>query len=195
MPRHGLLRCARNDGWAEFCGLTCRCATQNMHEHPHRTHTDWLREHGSSITTPLAAGGRVFVHHDEQLPLEATRPGLLGTPGLVYSSSLAASGRLGFNAGNGPSGQAPIGGVAVFLGLCHGRGFAVLRGLRGIAVRTAPNAAACRRCWSMRPPGRTPAPCQYLVAIEFGVAAGSTDPLRSAVSIQEIGKNVSKAFG
>jgi len=132
------IRCARNDGWAEFCGLTCRCATQNMHEHPHRTHTDWLREHGASITTPLAAGGRVFVHHDEQLPLEATRPGLLGTPGLVYSSSLAASGRLGFNAGNGPSGQAPIGGVAVFLGLCHGRGFAVLRGLRGIAVRTAP---------------------------------------------------------
>jgi len=31
--------------------------------------------------------------------------------------------------------------------------------------------------------------------IEFGVAAGSTDPLRLAVSIQEIGKNVSKALG
>jgi len=32
---------------------------------------------------PLTAGGRAFGHHNERLPLEA-RPGLLGTPGLVY---------------------------------------------------------------------------------------------------------------
>src|SRR5207248_11380852 len=31
----------------------------------HRTHTDWLRADGASITTSLAAGGRAFVHHDE----------------------------------------------------------------------------------------------------------------------------------
>src|SRR3954463_10729968 len=32
----------------------------------HRTHTDWLRVHGASITASLAAGGRAFVHHDER---------------------------------------------------------------------------------------------------------------------------------
>ena len=44
----------------------------------------------ASITAALAAGGRAFVHHDGRVPLEATRPGLLGTPGLVYSSIASA---------------------------------------------------------------------------------------------------------
>ena len=41
--------------------------------------------------------------------------------------------------------MAVIGGVAGIPGPCHGCGFAVLRGLRGIAVRTAPDPAAMRQ--------------------------------------------------
>ena len=49
-----------------------------------RTPTDWPRQRDASIRAPLAAGGRASVYPNGCLPLEATRPGLLGTPGLVF---------------------------------------------------------------------------------------------------------------
>ncbi len=51
----------------------------------HRTATDWPREHRASITaSPLAAGGRAFVHHDECYHWRRRGPDSCGTPGLAY---------------------------------------------------------------------------------------------------------------
>jgi len=87
-------RQSRNGHRAGFCDSHAGHTQEICARICHRTRTDWLRAHGAFITASLAAGGRAVVHHDERLPLEATRPGLLGTPGLVYSLPSLATGPL-----------------------------------------------------------------------------------------------------
>ena len=92
------------------------------------------------------SGGQGVRSSRRMLPLEATRPGLLGTPGLVYSSSHRPR-------------------------------------------RPPTNPAACRRCWSTRRPGRTPAPCTPVPRCDrIRVVAGSTDPHAQSFQFMRLGK-------
>jgi hypothetical protein len=85
MRRDGLLRYTRNDSRAEFCGLARGIHARNM-----RTdiapYSYGLAAHVTAIYNAFACSGGQGVRSSRRaLPLEATRPGLLGTPGLVYS--------------------------------------------------------------------------------------------------------------
>ena len=101
----------------------------------HRTHTDWLRERGASITTSLAAGGRAVVHHDERYHWRPRGPDSPKQDG-VFEETSSCSGHSGprlllIAAAEplAPLGPRPllafvllelmavIGGVAVFLGV------------------------------------------------------------------------------
>jgi hypothetical protein len=77
--------CARNDGRAEFGGLACGTHARNMRASI-APYSYGLAAHARRIYNGVAcSGGQGGRSSRRTLPLEATRPGLLGTPGLVYS--------------------------------------------------------------------------------------------------------------
>jgi hypothetical protein len=101
MPRDGLLRCVRNDGWAACRGLACGIHARNMHTYI-APYSYGLAARARRIYNDVACSGGQGVRPSRQtLPLEATRPGLpearwrfrrkrhlaQSTPGLVYSSA------------------------------------------------------------------------------------------------------------
>jgi len=117
------------------------------------------------------SGGQGVRSSRRMLPLEATRPGLLGTPGLVYSSS------------HRPSRFSPL---------------ARLRRRNHIGKAPcgarSPNPAACRRCWSTRRPGRTPAPCTAVPRCDrIRAVAGSNGSHAQSFQCMSWGKRVEGA--
>jgi hypothetical protein len=103
--------------------------------------------------------------------------------GVARLKAMLAFGRQAFNGGGGRrSGRARRSWALLWTWICRSS-----RPPRN--NRPIPNPAACRRCWSMRRPGRTPPPCTPEPRRgRIRVVAGSTDPPCSAVSIHEVGK-------
>jgi hypothetical protein len=101
---------------AEFCGLACGTHARNMHRNI-APYSYGLAARARCIYNDVACSGGQGVRPSRQtLPLEATRPGLLGTPGLVYSSSQRPSGFSPFaplhrhnHIGNAPRGMRSLG--------------------------------------------------------------------------------------
>src|SRR6266508_5667417 len=109
MPRDGLLRFARNDGQAEFCGLACGTHARNMRTNI-APYSYGLAARARRIYNDVACSGGQGVRSSRRmLPLEATRPGLLGTPGLVYSLSHHRSGRVAFRRSTRINGTVTLG--------------------------------------------------------------------------------------
>jgi len=74
----------------KFCDLACGTHARNMRTNI-APYSYGLAARVRRIYNDVACSGGQGVRPSRRtLPLEATRPGLLGTPGLVYSSSLTA---------------------------------------------------------------------------------------------------------
>ena len=75
------------DGRAEFCGLACGTHARNIRRSS-APYSYGLAARARRIYNDVAcSGGQGGRSSLRTQPLEATRPGLLGTPGLVYSLS------------------------------------------------------------------------------------------------------------
>ena len=74
------------DGRAEFCGLACGTHARNIRRSS-APYSYGLAARARRIYNDVACSAGQGGRSSRTQPLEATRPGLLGTPGLVYSLS------------------------------------------------------------------------------------------------------------
>ncbi len=101
---------ATNSQWRPGRVLRSRVRdTRNMHTSP-APYSYGLAARARRIYNDVACSGGQGVRSSRRmLPLEATRPGLLGTPGLVYSLSHHRSGRVAFRRSTRINGTVTLG--------------------------------------------------------------------------------------